>query len=197
MFLSIINIFNIFAPIIIYLKKLLAYIVLILFIYNLAGYYIVFRGWQTGIRCQIKKQIRSDSKNAGYDVLKFSKSDLLQKKIILEWEKDDEFCFNENMYDVKSKIETTDSITFICFNDRKEKKLIDQLQTWVNQQHENTPSDRSNPFKIIDNLVKDYCHEHQFVLNIEDGISINKFAPDVLPYDTFIEVLSPPPRQII
>lgn len=179
------------------MKKLTAYIVLILFIYNLIGYYIVFKGWQTGIRYEIKAQIRHNSKSATYQTFKFSKADLSQKKIVLEWEKDDEFCFEQNMYDVKSRKETADSITFICINDRKEKKLIDQLQAYVNQQHNNTQSKRSNPFKIFDNLVKDYCAAQLVIKNIDKGITFNKPSSSPHFYSAFLEVLSPPPKDFI
>jgi hypothetical protein len=179
------------------LKKLLTYIVLILFVYNLAGYYIVFKGWQNGIRQQIRYQIRHDLKLSEIEVLTFSKDDLQQNKIILEWEKDKEFCYNDNMYDVVSSKETADSITFICINDRREKQLIDQFQAYVNQQHDNTPSKRSNPFKTLENLVKDYCSDLPVVQNYRDGITINKPRIRVSLPDIFLDVLSPPPKAIV
>ena len=179
------------------MKKLLSYIVLILFIYNLAGYYIVFKGWQNGIRKQIRYQIRNDIKLLEIEVLTFSKADLLQNKVILEWEKDKEFRFNDNMYDVVSRKETTDSITFVCINDRKEKKLIDQFQAHVNQQQDNAMSKRPNPFKILEKLVKDYCSDQTDLQNYRDGITIYKPQTIVSLPDTFLDVLSPPPKAIV
>lgn len=192
-FLILIKFAGMFRP----LKKLLAYIVLILFTYNLAGYYVVFKGWQKGIRSQIKEQIRHDSKLSDIEVLTFSKADLKQKRIALEWEKEDEFRFNGNMYDVVSRNESSDSITFTCINDRKEKKLIDQFQAFVNQQHNNVPSKHSNPFKILENLVKDYCTQQAILQNCKEGIIIYKPELNVYLPNTYIEVLSPPPRMFV
>jgi hypothetical protein len=177
------------------LKKLLSYIILVLFVYNLAGYYVVFKGWQTGIRYQIKKQLRSDFQKGSYDVLKFSKSDIALKKVILDWEKDDEFCYGNSMYDVKSIKETPDSIFYTCINDRREKQLIDRLQAHILQHHENIPSRLANPYKIIDDQVKDYFIEHSINLNVKESIALSRSDTDEAVLSIYIEILSPPPES--
>jgi hypothetical protein len=179
------------------LKKLLTYIVLILFIYNLAGYYIVYKGWQKGIRQQIKYQIGHGLKLSEIEVLAFSKADLQTKTIILEWENDDEFRYNNYMYDVVSSKETNDSIVLLCINDHKEKKLLDQFEAYVNQQQDNSSSKHSKPFKILEDLIKDYCYPQKVVQNYREGKIINNPGIEVLITDTFIDVLSPPPKLIV
>jgi hypothetical protein len=176
------------------LKKLTTYIVLILFTYNLAGYYVVFKGWQNTIRFQIRNQIRQESRLLKPEVLTFSKTDLIENKIDLEWEKDDEFCYNNSMYDVVSRTESTDSITFTCINDRREMKLIRQFQAYADQQHNHS---RSNPFKILENLVKDYCSNQQIAEYYRDGIPLNKPRIKVSLHHTFSDVISPPPKRFI
>jgi hypothetical protein len=179
------------------LKKLLTYIVLILFTNNLAGYYIVYKGWQQGLRQQIKYQIIHGLKLSEIEVLKFSKTDLQSKIVILEWEKEDELRYNDYMYDVVSRKETNDSIVLLCINDHKEKKLIDQFEAYVNQQQDNSTSKHSKPLKILEDLNKEYFHPQKAVQNYRDGITIDNPGIEVFITDTFIDVLSPPPKLIV
>lgn len=76
--------------------------------------------WQINWRKQIRKELKAEVKKNYLIKLTFCKNDLQSKKITLQFIKKDEFRYNNSMYDVVDKLESNDSLTYVCFLDLKE-----------------------------------------------------------------------------
>lgn len=76
--------------------------------------------WQINWRKQIRRELKSEIKKNHLIKLTFSKNELRSKKINLQFIKDDEFRYNNSMYDIVGKSESNDSIIYVCFLDLKE-----------------------------------------------------------------------------
>lgn len=81
---------------------------------------VVFGIWQFNWRKQIRLELKKEVKKHKLINLTFSKKDLASNQLKLKFVKEDEFQFNNSMFDIVQRIETNDSITFVCFLDIKE-----------------------------------------------------------------------------
>ncbi len=71
------------------------------------------------VKHQVKESIKSGLDRSDLVLLKFSKTEAQN----LKWEHDEEFEYLGEMYDVIEKHETTDSITYTVWPDKKETKV--------------------------------------------------------------------------
>ena len=115
------------------MRKTLAVIVTLVFLFNLGGYYFWFGFRQYCIRKEIKQQIRNGLGEDELTVIIFEG----KNGAGLDWIRPGkEFNFKGKMYDVvKSKVNNGKTFYF-CINDKKEKKLIDQRSNEDKQRKE-------------------------------------------------------------
>jgi hypothetical protein len=126
------------------------------------------------------------SQKAHKDLVKFSFSKNLIKE--LEWERDDGFCFQGEMYDVIQKKENGNSNTILCVADKKETALLNEYQNTHKRSSSNPaiaqlisiqfvlPDDCSleQPQKIIEIF---FIEHHYFLQNLASAVILPR--PDV------------------
>ncbi len=126
--------------------------------------------------------------------LKFSKNDISSGAMKLNFKHTKEFSFNGNMYDIKNKHETSDSITYVCYQDKREDELNGSLKS--NQNHQKSEN-QGNLEKLFNLLSANYLTETKSDENssfkINSEINISQF--DLLM--VFIDDPSPPPKHIL
>ncbi len=83
--------------------------------------------WQLKWKNQIRRELKSEVKKNHLITLAFSKTDLRKKSIHLQFIRNDEFRFNNQMYDIVHKTETKDSISYVCYLDLKEMLQISSM----------------------------------------------------------------------
>jgi hypothetical protein len=128
------------------MKKTLSILIAILFLYNIAGYLIVFKSFQYGIKKEIKSRIKNKINDKDLVLIKYPSHPNSQQKKALRWKEKNEFLFNGNMYDVVRQYSLNDTIYYYCINDTREKELFANLDLRVGQ---NMASN-----KVANNLVK-------------------------------------------
>jgi len=105
------------------LKKLASILLLLCLLLNIVGYHIIFHLRQAEIKGEMKKFLRMKA-NSGDEIdFVFSLND---KKAIskLEWEENDEFRFNGQMYDLIEKRIERNKLILRCISDDKETCLM-------------------------------------------------------------------------
>lgn len=100
-------------------------ILLLLLVDFLRPLYLSF--WLYNWRKQIRRELKSEIKSRHLIKLTFSKKDLQEKNISLIFVKEDEFRYNNMMYDVVTIDQTADSVTYTCYQDIKEILQISAL----------------------------------------------------------------------
>src|SRR6185295_12150122 len=84
------------------LKKLIVIFLSVCFLLNITGYHIIFYLRQEEIKAEMRAAIRMQAYSEDETDFVFSVNDK-QSMSQLEWEGDDEFSFNGEMYDVIEK----------------------------------------------------------------------------------------------
>lgn len=83
--------------------------------------------WQINWKNQIRRELKTEVKKNHLITLAFSKTDLRKKIIYLQFIRNDEFRFNNQMYDIVYKTENKDSVIYVCYLDLKEMLQISSM----------------------------------------------------------------------
>jgi endonuclease III-like uncharacterized protein len=172
------------------ITKLTSRILLLVFLYNSIGYFLIFKCLQSSIQKEITESIQSPASNKLFKVLSFHKKDL--KKI--NWVEDEkEMRYNGELYDIAKITETADSIIYYCINDEDEDQLYSQLDDHLTNHVILTTTHSSK--KITAESIKLYfSNEHHFSFDL---YSIS-FLPHISICTTYLpvymEMNAPPPK---
>jgi len=112
-------------------RKLLSVLFAALILFNISGYYFVFKCDQIRVKGEMKAMIRSSAfKIQSEEIIIVNPSSDPNFKMIDK----DEILYKGKMYDVISTKHSGSSVIFRCINDRKEEQLLaryDKYSTWV------------------------------------------------------------------
>lgn len=128
------------------LKRTISIIILLVFFFDVAGEFVVFKIRQASIKREIKRQIkRSVPKEELYTIIVTQSN---ENELV--WKEKNEFVYRGSMYDIVTKETSNDTTTYYCINDLQEEHLFAHLNELVKNKTGN-----KNPIgKIVDNLVK-------------------------------------------
>lgn len=143
------------------MKRFSALFLLVVMLYNIAGYYVVVKVMRRQLKEQVKTVRLHKQVFPGLKVVKESKFTLAARKSKLVFVEQDEFRLDGEMYDIISTYEQGDEVWYYCVKDTQEDKLLASLQQLVN---ENTTS--KNAKQLLKSLLKDYIPMEIQGLNI-------------------------------
>ena len=174
------------------MKKILSFVFLLLFLFNIFFYYPVFLILKHEIKSSLS-EFNEKNKNPK-DIVIFNISPKVAAK--LEWKDKHEFRYNGLMYDVIKREVNGDYITYYCYIDHKEMKLFKGLSHFIkgisNQQH----SEKKDSKYSLKEFYKDYFTRKKETVSPK---SSQKF---IFPKTTFklcffvLEKHTPPPKYI-
>jgi hypothetical protein len=133
------------------MRRAIAILFIALYIFNLAGYYVVFKGLQYQMRVEIKTRLKERVPESELFLITVRKGDEAK----LHWLDEHEFRYQGNMYDIVRQYSTDDAQYYVCINDKQEERLFKNLDQYVTTQcnAEGVPMKAANPFKGI---IKEY-----------------------------------------
>ena len=126
-------------------KKIVIILLCLCFFLNITGYHIIFYLRQQEIKAEMREAIRMQTYREHETDFSFSIKDK-HSMDQLDWEGDDEFSFNGEMYDVIEKRIENGKLVIRCIADKRETALLDKLKGLWNQ------SEKSN--KVADELFQ-------------------------------------------
>ena len=175
------------------MKKLVAITVLSIFLFNLGGFFLVFKYQQSVVRKEIKKQIKEGVPEDELTIIKQT-SEIFDELVWIKPKK--EFTYKGTMYDVVRKtIEDNGDITYHCINDTQETTLFVNLD---NQVKKNMDA-RNNGKDPLKNLFQSlYFSEHISPVDLKlHENKINLFGEYSSHYSSpELNVSGPPPEFI-
>ncbi|MBX7206654.1 MAG: hypothetical protein K1X81_14625 [Bacteroidia bacterium] len=133
------------------MKRFSSLCLLVVMLYNIAGYYMVVKVMRRHLKERVKTVRLHQQVFPGLQVVKESKFTLSAGKSKLVFVQQDEFRLDGEMYDIISTVEQGDEVWYYCVKDKQEDKLLASLQQLVN---ENTTS--KNAKQLLKSLLKDY-----------------------------------------
>lgn len=174
------------------MKKAISILLLSIFLFNTAGYYVFFKIAQIEIKKEIKKEIKLSLESEELTIIKFLNSEINT----LHWiEKNKEFIYHDQMFDIVKSSSDSNETTFYCINDKQEKKLFQNLEEQVLKQIETNKNSKSNSSKKnAENIVKTYFYEEIAILLFQKSTSylFNDYNQSYTSVDVLIS--TPPPR---
>lgn len=149
---------------------------------------------KTVIRKQVKRKIIAGLDKSELVLLTFTQHNLDSK---LRWVHSKEFEYNEQMYDIVTRIEHGDSISFYCWWDKDETELNKQLVSLANIAYGNDPVRHQRETKLLNfykSLYASKLLEFQFQCDsqIKSTFSINQSQYHPL----FKTPPTPPPKAL-
>jgi hypothetical protein len=187
-----INILHSSPEIISFLKKVVAYLFIIVFLFNAVGYFIAFKIEQCEIKTEIELAVNSGTNLNGLTVLTISKTDLSK----IEWlEPGREMRYSGELYDIFKSSETETNVTYYCMDDSKETTLFSDLVEHVNT-HVLSNTSHNNSKKTISYLVKLYFSvSTQIVYSTIENVR-NFQTCNLIFSSITLEKKSPPPQFV-
>lgn len=176
------------------MKKAAAIFLLSIFLFNTAGYYIVFKTAQYGIKLSIQNEIKAGSNSEKLETLVINKNNLAA----IEWlESGKEMRYNNQLYDIVKSTETSTAITFYCINDTKEKSLYSKLEDHIKTHIlSNVPVKNDSSKKLVDTVSKLYfSNDFSFSL-IQNHSTLTYFISTLIYTPALLETNSPPPELV-
>jgi hypothetical protein len=174
------------------MKNRLAIFLLIIFCTDITGYYLVFSFRQIINKQNIKYSIRQNLPNELLALIISTPSTAKE----LHWKEKGEFRYHGNMFDVvRKEIKSGDTIFYYCIEDKKETKLISNLDEFVKRSRETQKEDSSRLHTYLTfhstiffrPVIEFYCcfkaieQTYNYILSR---------------YQTFIpDILNPPPEK--
>lgn len=179
-----------------HLKKILTYFITVSFILsNSVGLILVYQQIKFYHKSAIKEQIKQNNFQQIVEVLSFSKNDLINKIIVLDFNEKHEFRYNGKLYDIINHWETEDSIFYKCINDTKEKELETIfIEYVVNNNHR---QDLPLPIKqLLNSLQIEFYLVNGSIelLNFNSSTIFSNYVEN--PLDVFLFPPDHPPRLI-
>jgi hypothetical protein len=178
--------------------KLVAFLILVLFLYNSFGYLFLYFPSSLLIKHFVHKSIIEKKINPDdLSILAFKISDLENNKYDFIWKKPGkEFRFNGKMYDIEDKIVNCDSVYYTVYYDHKE-NILEELFS-LHQKDSNKDKSQNTVQRVL--LVGLYYEQIKyFTFNLylfdKSSLPLDKNGADFLNHIT--DVPSPPPRNIL
>ncbi|MGJ8664893.1 MAG: hypothetical protein ACSHW7_00875 [Patiriisocius sp.] len=177
------------------MKQYLSIALLFIFSINIGGSYLIFKFQQRQIRREIIHNIKKGIPDSELTTIVVNSENQHE----LTWENDEEFRYNEMMYDVVH-FEKTDSKTtvYYCLTDAEEYQLIADFEKDAkNNKKDKSKNRRHAPVKAFKYVTKENVFAQQ------EGICFSKKKEKSLFFynsnltQRWLEVSSPPPKQIL
>lgn len=176
------------------MKKAIAFFLLTIFLYNTAGYFIVFKIQESQIKSEIKNEIES-----GVDQNEITKLIVPNNNSSMYELADggNEIRFNNQFFDIIKTNKTSTSTIYYCVNDKKEESLFSKLENQVDSNViSNTHQKNETSKKLIDTVIKLYFSNHFSITSKQTPEKITYYTSNLIYTPAIAEINSPPPEQV-
>ena len=115
-------------------NKITAVCLSFLFLFNLAGYLLIFKLNKEIIRNNYKERMLNVINDDSTILIVLDKSQINDQKCKIFWEKDEsELKYNGKLYDVIHSKEINGKVYLYCWNDIEEEELLNNVSLFVNK----------------------------------------------------------------
>lgn len=143
-----IPLFRLFA--IILKTKVYAIVFIFVLLTPVISVYLLMHTERFQIQAEVSKKIIPEISTKEITVLQFS---IEEHSTLLDWKKPHEFEYAGEMYDVVKKIQSKDSVTYLCYHDKKETRLNKQFAQLLNTTFGNDLQKKKDQ-KVVSNFFQ-------------------------------------------
>ncbi len=175
-------------------KKIAAYFLLAIFLFNTMGYFIAFQAMQFQIKSHVISEINLGIKTDAETIITINKNDISK----IDWEESGkEMVYNNKRYDIVKSTENNNSITYYCINDTQEETLYSNLDEHINMHiATNKPTTSHSSKNLVNDVVKIFF-ANQYQFSFTNKATSVCFLPFRVNYTSeSITTNSPPPQFV-
>jgi len=179
------------------MKKALSIFFLFIFLYNLAGYFVVFSLEQFSAREEMESYIKNHINESLLEKIIVPNSDIITGSSDFRYkDNNSEFVFKGKLYDIVRQKSDGSNIIFYCINDKNEECLIQGLEDHIQRNSDQNLPAKNNTSNLVKNIVKDALPDNpqKQIDNFCAKISIYSFHNFALK-EQFILPQTPPPKS--
>ena len=173
------------------MKKKISILLLILFLFDVTGFFLVFITKREIIRSDIKQQIKKDLPLEELVLI----VDSGPEKSEIKWKEKGEFRFKGEMYDVvKCIVNAKGFICYYCIADKAETGLYRQFDGLIQfklNHNDNTPHGKHFLLKLYKTIYPLIIHPVRILLNASENTCYHK---NIFYQSEFTHVDIPPPK---
>jgi hypothetical protein len=171
------------------LKKLVVIFLSVCFLLNITGHHLIFHFRQEEIKAEMREAIRMQSYSEHETDFAFSVNDM-RLMDQFDWEGDDEFSFNGEMYDVIEKKTENGKLIIRSIADERETALLNKVKDHWNQ-NEKTNKVADELFQMLQSLF--HSQKTEMLVLIKPTLNRSHFISLPLPSQAKT-IPTPPPR---
>ena len=175
------------------MKKLLSILFLFIFLFNLAGYYVVFTIMQQSAKRDMKAFIKKNPETDELEKVVISSKEM-SSSAIFKFTDDNEFIYNGELFDVVSKTTDGDNTVFYCLDDRNEEKLFAGLNEHIKNNCDQNSASKNLSLQLIKNIIKEALPDNYSEMKPSQYITFLYSDFNPILHKQFIQVIAPPPK---
>jgi hypothetical protein len=176
------------------MKKNIAILLLLLFSFDIIGYFFVFAIQNWAIRNSIKQQIKQEIPLKNLVLITVDE----HKKSEIKWKEDGEFRYHGEMYDVvRSKTRGDGTILYYCIADKAETQLFKQLEQYIGNRINNQENSSKGKTYLIKLFTTIFSLKSNLFRIILLPLDIPLYDKINLYESRLIDVDLPPPKTIL
>jgi hypothetical protein len=177
------------------MKRLLSILFLLIFVYNLAGYFVVFRLEQYAVKRSMKALIKSGLNEEALEKVVVPNGDISTERFgfrLLDEGK--EFMYKGKLYDIVKSSTDGKNTVFYCINDKNEERLFANLYEHIKQNNEpNTPA-KNHSNNLVKSIIKEALPDNSMEMLLTKTADIQFSIYDIAPLQQYIPLHTPPPK---
>jgi len=177
------------------MKKLLALILVAIFLFNTEGYYFIFLYRHFSVRREIHNLINEGFFDESYTLLK-----IIDPKVDQNFERinESEFRYEGVLYDIISEYSDGNVSTFHCVNDKQEERLLSRLVQKQEFVFGRNAKKRTNQARaMIYHIIKLALVRGSIAIPLNSKKGIKYFEHINFPVLSFYKLIYTPPKFVV
>ena len=176
------------------MKKIFSILLCSIFLFNVLGYFVVFKLMQHNVRKEMKARIKRNLRDEEMEIIVIPNNKIGTKESEFKYVKKNEFIYKGNLYDIVRKKDDGKNTIFYCINDKQEEALFAGLNEHIMRNTDQNLPANNNSKILSKNIIKEALPEKPEYLKSFITGNINDFYYTSLILEQYIPVFSPPPK---
>ena len=147
------------------IKEIISVFMLFLIISHGVIQFVIFKVFQAKYKTEIVEMMLNDISGIEIVSFKFDKNDLQTGKIRIQWIDDDEFRYQNRMYDVVTRESSNDFLNLYCIEDKNESLLYSYFDRYFQKLIDEDPTKEEDLEGFSNSLSQFYSKPVEFECN--------------------------------
>jgi hypothetical protein len=175
------------------MRKIFSILLCVLFLFNVSGYFVVFKLMQYNARQEMQASIKNKIPDNEIKEIIIPNSEIALSSLTFRFVHENEIIYNGCLYDIVKKRTNGNNTIFYCVLDTQENRLVSGLNENFKRNTDQVPAkNKTNP--LTQNIIKEALPENKtsFKIKLLSTETHFNYLSNIL--EEYIPVFSPPPK---